>query len=40
MVIKINLLISDSLLFSYDEVIKLNPKYKETWNNKGKILKH
>ena len=40
MVIIIDCLMKDILFSSYDEAIKIDPKYKEVWNNKGKLLKH
>ena len=28
----------DSIIFSYDEAIKLDPKYKEAWYSKGNVF--
>ena len=27
------------IIFSYDEVIKIDPKYKDAWVNKGNVFK-
>ena len=28
------------LLFSYEEALKIDPKYSSAWNNKGSALDH